>query len=376
MPAKRIILMYISEVSGHHSATLAVEKALKILSPHAETLNINAFNYTNPISEKIVNQLYMSIIKNVPHIWEYLYDNPDVAKKIEKFKNIVHKSNSPKLKKLFDQFKPDIVLCSQAFPCGMVADFKKTYNSSLPLVAVLTDYVPHSYWVYDTVDYYITPSEEITAHLIKKGVQPYKIKSLGIPVDPKFNERVHHNEVMSRLHLNQGIPTLLLMGGGHGLGPIKTIIKSLEKIKKDFQEIIVTGTNKKTYASLKRKVKKYRRNTVLLKFVNNIHELMAVSSIIITKPGGLTTAEALTKKLPMIIIRPLPGQELCNSAYLTQKRAAAKVDDPKDITPIIDDLLSSPEKLKQMSECAGRISKPNASFDIARLLLREARPYV
>ena len=83
---KRIILMYISEISGHHSATLAIEKTLKILQPDAEILNINAFSYTNPISEKIVNRLYMAVIKRTPQIWDYLYDNPTVVKKIENIK--------------------------------------------------------------------------------------------------------------------------------------------------------------------------------------------------------------------------------------------------------------------------------------------------
>ena len=80
MSAERIILMYISEVSGHHGATIAIEKAIKILSPDTEVLNINGFNYTNPISEKIINRLYMGIIKRTPQIWDYLYDNPSVAK--------------------------------------------------------------------------------------------------------------------------------------------------------------------------------------------------------------------------------------------------------------------------------------------------------
>src|SRR4030042_5622343 len=159
---KRIILMYISETSGHHSATLAIEKAIKALAPNTEIMNINAFNYTNPISEKIVNRLYMGVIKRTPKLWDYLYDNPRVVKKIENIKETIHKFNSPKLKKLFDKFNPDVVLSTQAFPCGMVADFKKTYGSDIPLIAVLTDYIPHSYWIYDMVNYYVTPSQEVT----------------------------------------------------------------------------------------------------------------------------------------------------------------------------------------------------------------------
>lgn len=366
---KRIILMYISEVSGHHSATLAIEKALKILQPDAEILNINTFNYTNPISEKIVNRLYMAVIKRTPQIWDYLYDNPSVVKKLENIKKTIHKFNSPKLKNLFDKFRPDAVICTQAFPCGMVADFKKTYNSDTALLAVLTDYIPHSYWVYDTVDYYITPSEEVSRRLIKKGVPADKIKSLGIPFDPIFNEDISKGEVMRKLNLNQGLPTLLIMGGGQGLGPIKTIIRSLEKVGKDFQELIVAGTNKKLYKSLKRKIKKYKKKILVFEYVDNINELMSIADIIITKPGGVTTSEALAKRIPMIIVKPIPGQEESNTVYLTDKGAAIKLDRPKDINLIIEDLLTDQRKLNHLCEASGRISKPNASIDIARFLL-------
>lgn len=369
MTRKRILLMYISEISGHHSATLAIEKALNLLEPQTEILNINAFHYTNPVSEKIINRLYMGMIKKTPGIWDYLYDNPWVVKNIEKIKETIHKLNSPKLKELFDEFKPNAIVCTQAFPCGMVADFKKTYNSDIPLIAVLTDYIPHSYWVYDTVNYYISPSDEVTERLLRKGVEPGKIKTLGIPFDPKFNEDTLRFKIMQKLKLDSRLPTLLIMGGGQGLGPMKTIVRSLEKVKLELQEIIVVGTNRKLYNFFKKRIKKYKKKVMLFDYVNNIDELMGVSDIIITKPGGITTAEAQAKKIPMIIVKPIPGQEASNARYLTEKGVAIKLDRAKDINFIIEDLLRNPIRLNQMREAISRISKPNASLDIAKLLL-------
>jgi processive 1,2-diacylglycerol beta-glucosyltransferase len=365
--------MYISEVSGHHSATLAIEKSIKILSPKTEVLNINAFNYTNPISEKIVNRIYLGLIKRTPGIWDYLYDNPNVVKKIQNLKESIHKVNSPKLKNLFDKFKPDAVLCTQAFPCGMVADFKKTYNSDLPLVAVLTDYAPHSYWIYEQVNYFITPSDDVSLRLMKKGVALKRIKPLGIPFDPKFNQPVEKNKVFQKFKLKPNQPTVLIMGGGQGLGPIKTIIKSLEKVNQGIQEIVIAGTNKKLFNSLQRKIKKYKKKIILLGFTDDIDELMAISDIIITKPGGVTTAEVLAKRLPMVIVKPIPGQEANNTSYLTQKQAAIKVDDPKETNLVVQDLLVNPDKLNRLRESSASISKPNASLDIAGLLLDLSR---
>lgn len=369
MPAKRIILMYISEVSGHRSATLAIEQAIKLIEPQAEVMNINTFKYTNPISEKIVNTVYMSIIKRAPKVWDYLYDNPSIVKKIEKMKDTIHKFNSPKLKNLFDSFNPDAVICTQAFPCGMVADYKKTFGSKLPLIAVLTDYVPHSYWIYEEVNYFITPSEEVRQRLMKKGVSADKIKIFGVPFDPKFNRQASKDELRRKLRFSAGIPTIMIMGGGQGLGPIKTIVKSLEKVKRDIQEIVIAGTNKRLFKSLSKKIKKYRKRIALFGFVKNINELMGMSDIIISKPGGVTTAEALAKRIPMIIVKPIPGQESNNTEFLTKKGAAIKIDVPKDTYLAVEEFLANPAKLRAMSECCARIAKPDASIDIARLTL-------
>jgi processive 1,2-diacylglycerol beta-glucosyltransferase len=367
--SKRIILMYISKVSGHRSAALAIEKALKIISNDTQVLSIDAFNYTNPISERIINYLYMHVVSKAPRIWDYLYDNPKVVRRLERFKNLVHRFNSPKLKKLFDEFQPDAIACTQAFPCGMVADFKKRYSSSIPLVAVLTDYVPHSFWIYDNIDFYISPSEEVTNRLIRKRVPSEKIKTLGIPFDPKFNQPVDKNSVMRKMELSLQIPTVLIMGGGHGLGPLKTIVDSLEKTRYPLQEIVVTGVNRRLYFCLKKRIKKYKKKIILLKFVDNINELMSISDIIITKPGGITTAEALTKRVPMLIIKPIPGQEANNTDYLTKNNAAIKVDDLKNINLEVEELLSNPQKLSLLRESSGSISKPNAASSIAELLL-------
>jgi len=369
MPAKRVILMYISEVSGHRSATLAIEKAIRQLEPKTEILNINAFNYTNPISEKVVNRIYMEVIKRTPKLWDYLYDNPEVVKALEKIKNNIHKSNSPKLKKLFDKFNPDIVVCTQAYPCGMVADYKKTYGVSLPLVAVLTDYIPHSYWVYDTVDYYITPSEDVSSRLEKKGVAPDKIRAYGIPFDHKFNQALNKEEIFNKLNLTPRKPAVLIMGGGQGLGPIKTIVKSLEKSRHDIQELIVTGTNKKLFRSLNRMIRRCKKDIHIFGFVQNIHELMAISKVIISKPGGVTTAEVLSMKLPMVIVKPIPGQEVNNTNFLTEKGAAIKVDEPEEVYRVIDGLLEDKARLEKLKLAAAGIAKPNASLDIARLIL-------
>ncbi|MBM3252586.1 MAG: hypothetical protein FJZ11_07420, partial [Candidatus Omnitrophica bacterium] len=243
MSVNKVLLMYISEVSGHHSATIAIEKALQVLKPDIITKNINSFNYTNPILEKIINKAYISVIKRKPEVWEYLYDNPKIVKSTRRIKEAIHRSNHKKLQALLDEFSPDCIVCSQAFPCGMVADYKKTYNLRTPLMAVLTDYAPHAYWLYDEIDYFIVANQESRQRLIREGIRQERIKILGIPIDQKFAKDVNKEKVAAGLGLDLTLPIILVMGGGQGLGPVKKIIKSFNKIKMYFQVIVICGTN-------------------------------------------------------------------------------------------------------------------------------------
>lgn len=361
--------MYISISSGHHRAALALEKALEIQDPSVEVLSINALNYTNPLVEKVINRTYMGIIKNRPEVWEYLYDNPKVFRNISKLRELTHKFNSGKLKVLLDDFKPAAIACTQAFPCGMVADYKSSFGLSIPLIGILTDCAPHSYWIFDSVDYYVVHSEMALTKLEENGILKDRIRIFGIPIDPKFANSLTADEIRTRLGIDKGIPTVLIMGGGQGLGPITEVVSSLNKISRQVQLLIVTGTNARLFAWLDRRRLKFKMKSFLFGYAPNIDELMTISTLIVTKPGGLTISEAMAKHLPMIIISPIPGQEAKNTEYLLKEGVAIKADFPRDVGVLTEALLNQPAKLERMRQNAKRIAKPNSALDIAKLIL-------
>ena len=222
--------MYISQVSGHRQSAVAISKSLKNLNSDCEIMSINGFGYTYPMMEKIVNTAYMGVIKRAPQIWEYLYDNPKVIKASAKWKEKIYKSSHKKLKALIEDFNPDVVICTQAFPCGMVADYKKTNGLSFKVVGVLTDFAPHMYWLHPGVDYYIVPSQEAKERYVKEGIAPDHIQVFGIPIRDKFAQDVDREHVAKKLGINLNVPTVLVMGGGQGLGPIKDAVKSMMPI--------------------------------------------------------------------------------------------------------------------------------------------------
>ena len=373
MAKKNILLLYISEDSGHHCASLSIERALHALNPDTETLNINSFNYTNPILERIINTTYMSVIKRTPEIWDYLYDNPKVMKSVHRLRDIIHRSNTGKLKALLDEFKPDGVICTQAFPCGLIADYKNTFNVDIPLIGVLTDYAPHSYWIFDKVDRYIVPSEATGRKLIDNGVDPDRVMPYGIPIDARFRNSPNKEEVFRKLSLEAGISTALIMGGTQGLGPIKELVTLLDRSGLPLQMIIACGTNKRLFRWLRARKRNFKKKTVILSFADNIDELMHISTVIVTKPGGITTAEALASSLPMLIVNPLPGQEAMNTRFLLNEGVAVRAQNPADVVIVLEELLYNKNKLKIMSDKAKSLSKPDSAETIARLMLEIAK---
>ncbi len=363
--------MYITRVSGHRQATLAIQQALKQLDPQLEAPTINGFGYTYPLLEKIINQAYMSVIKRTPKVWDYMYDNPKVVKNSQGIKNFLHKTSHEKIKRLFQRYHPDAVVCTQAFPCGMVADYKRAHNLKVKLIGVLTDFHPHSYWLNEGVDYYVVPCQETKDRFIKKGVPTDAIKVYGIPLRSKFAVQTDKKLIAQKMGLDPNLVTILVMGGGQGLGPIKKIVKSLIEIDMNIQIIVLAGVNKKIIAALNRFAKKTEKKVVIFEFVNNVDELMDLATLIITKPGGMTTAESLAKGLPMVIVNPIPGQEMRNTDFLLKNGIGMRIDDTNDIGEEVELLLKSPERLEEMRKAAQQNAKPFAAVDVAKLILNQ-----
>jgi len=348
---------------------MAIEGALKSIEPDTEIYSINSFNYTNPILEKVINRTYNSVIKRTPEVWEYLYDNPKVVKNTQRLKAMIHKYNSSKMQALLDDFKPDVIACTQAFPCGIVADYKATYNSKFSLVGVLTDFYPHSYWVYETIDKYVVASEDARTKLITNGVAPDKISVFGIPINMDFQNHPDVTNLKKNYGLTDDLKTVLIMGGSGGLGPIKRIIASLERVNTRVQALVLTGTNTRLHTHLRRIAPKLKNKIVPIGYTNDINRLMGIADMVVTKPGGLTVSEALAKGLPIIIINPIPGQEAKNTQFLLKEQAAIKADNEEELSILIENLCAMPSKLEVMKDAASRLGKSKSAFNIAKMML-------
>ena len=368
---RRILFLYLTKHSGHYAAAVAIDEMIRAMDGDIETMLLDSFSHANPVLSKVTLRTYLAVLKAAPEIWEFMYDNPEFKERTKKLRETLNRGNSRKLQQLLHDFAPDVIVCTQAFACGVIASWKRATGRRTPaLVGVLTDFVAHRYWADPEVDLYIAPSEDTRRNLIAQGVLPERVASHGIPTNQRFLDPIDRAAVIKKLGLKSDLPKILVMGGSLGLGPMKSVIRKLNKLPQPFDMIVVTGKNEELQEQLARKGPTLRHTTKIFGFVDNVNELMEICELIITKPGGITTAEALVKKLPMIIINPIPGQEAKNSEYLLSQNVAVEASDANDVMLYVDEFFRNPRKLWAMREAAAALGRPHSAEHAAREILK------
>ena len=370
MTGRRFLIMHVTPRSGHHRASQAIERTVRRLDPQAHVTSVDAFGYTSPLVRWAIWRSYLSLVRHQPDVWEYLYDNPEVHRRVERLRGLLHRYQAGKLRELLGQVRPDAIACTQAYPCGMVADYKKNYGLNVPLVGILTDYAPHLYWFHDTVDLYVVPSEQVKQRFVARGVAAHRVKVLGIPIDHDFAVESDGLEAARRYALDPSRPIILIMGGGAGFGHLREIVQGLDLLPHPCQFVVVTGTNRGLLAWMARR--RFRHRMVALGYVQDISKLMSLATLLISKPGGLTTSEALAKHVPLVIVNPIPGQEAYNARYLLAQGAAVQAGSAWTVRQTVRDLLDNPDRLAALRGRIAQLARPSAAMDITRLLFELA----
>jgi len=247
---------------------------------------------------------------------------------------------------------------------------KRRGNLDIPLISVITDFAVHSYWVHPEVDLYCVASEEAKRYLVHQGLPASKIVVTGIPISPTFLGHVARDQARAEFNLDPKAPTLLIMGGSQGLGPLQDMVDRLHG--DHYQCVVATGVNRDLYRALQKRYERDKRVRVL-GFTKQVNILMDAADLLVTKPGGLTSSEALAKGLPMIITNPIPGQEERNASYLLKHGVAEQADEPEEIARLVHTLLHHPTRLKRMVEKTRTVAKPYAAMEVARQIFGRIR---
>jgi processive 1,2-diacylglycerol beta-glucosyltransferase len=372
----RILIPTVTAGAGHLQAASAIEEAWRALRP-ADTLEkMDVLDFTPRLYKKIYVKGYLQLVKHAPEVYAMVFkktDNPARLKKLARLRRTFARITTQPFVKSILKFQPDAVICPHYLPLEILGGIKaKRRRGPAPLVVcVVTDFEAHALWMEPCVGLYCVATEETKARLIARGAPSEHVVVTGIPIAAKFAARPPVAALQRHYRLRQGITTLLVLGGGFGLGPVEEILSELDKVEKPVQTLVVCGRNEKLRKKLAAQPR--RQPTHLLGFADNMHELMAASDLILTKPGGLTTSESLALGKPLIILNPIPGQEAANSDFLLERGAAIKINRVEDLPFRLGQLIGA-QKLGDMARAAKHLGRPNAAQDICLAVLQRLAP--
>ena len=355
---------------GHTAAAGAVRTALAQIDPGIETQTVDSYKYAASVFSKVVADGYIGMVKTVPQVYSYIYDRAERATHVPHFQLFVSQNTAANLRKFVEERKPDLVVCTHAFPCGVMSEFKRQFDPTLPVVGIVTDFVVHPFWIYTNIDAYSVATPEMRAALMSRGVLPERILISGIPVDPRFAEpRLPPVALRAELDLPQDRRIVLIMGGGVGIGPLDKMMRALDRVEVPLAAAVIVGRNKR----LERRVIAAAEHTSyplrVFGFVNNVFDYMHASDVLLSKPGGLTSSEALAARIPMILVKPLPGQEERNTRYLVTRHAAVRARGEQQLGAAVTEVLTSPERRAQLSASIDALRHPDAALRVAERIV-------
>ena len=281
-----------------------------------------------------------------------------------------------KLLKLLREEQPDIVISAHPFSSQMCAYLKRKGKIDFPLATIMTDFAPHDQWLvgHENTEFFFVAHDKMRNYLISKGIDKNKVYALGIPISTRFTKEYNKEEILKEFNLNKNKKTILFFGGWNsGSAQTRTlnIFEALASYAENYQIVAISAKNQKLQEGFEQILKDNNLNNVtILDFTTKVPELMSVSDLVVAKPGGLTTSEALAMGLPMIIINPIAGQEEENAEFLEQKGVGIWIRKDDNIKEKLEKLLNDDTKLAKMKECTQTLANKNSSYDIVKVILK------
>jgi processive 1,2-diacylglycerol beta-glucosyltransferase len=344
----KVFIFTASTGAGHNLAAQSLKESLDETGYQTEVYD--AFKETNITLDRLITKGYQQMVVNVPKLYEQMYNQFNNMNHFQQgIFQVLTKVMNPDIVPLINSGKPDLIITTHPFVTNVLGTLKEHSAFDVPVLSIVTDYKIHTLYLKKMIDAYVVGSDYTKQTMVEKGVAAEIIYPYGIPIRQTFLTNNH----LERKEPTDVAGTILLMAGSLGTKQMEKAFSSLLKVKEKIRIIVVCGNNAKIERDIKNLYtweKPADKIVEIHGFVNNVSELMDESDAIISKPGGLTTTEAIVKNIPMIIPFYYPGQEEENADYLVDGGMAIKVDKIKDLTSMVDFLFENKYIIKRMSE--------------------------
>ena len=366
----RCLVLSVDIGAGHRSAAQALCAAVADLSPGSRHKIVEALDYLGPGAGTLAKELYFGVLEELPDLWGMLYQERGLLDFLKPVGEFFDDLRTAGLSPVVRSFAPDVVVAVHPIACGLAAALGRNGEVRCPTVAVLTDFDAHPAWIVRGLDLYLAPTRQVADDLESQGAPASRVEVTGIPLRAGFSQIRGRQVDPADLGLDRGRFTILLLGGGLGLGPIIETAEALSSLGGPLQLVLICGSNRE----LQREAQELsRRRGIRLHVcgrVDNIWDYISVADLAVGKPGGLTCAELLAAGLPLVALAPIPGQEQANCDALRGAGAALHAPGPGSARDAVARLLSSPDERERMRQAALRLGQPGSAREAAKILLR------
>ncbi|WP_047152934.1 MGDG synthase family glycosyltransferase [Aneurinibacillus tyrosinisolvens] len=347
LPKNRILILYSNYGEGHLQAARAIQEAAERKEGWQATL-LDMMECSHPWVHSISQPLFIKGVSSFPRLYGHLYkitkkqDTPYLVKQFLR-------TGLKRMKMWLDEVNPTMVISTFPFAAAAMSLMKAYGLTSIPTATLITDYCDHRSWIHPYTDRYFVGSRDVFNDLSEKWVSQDRIRITGIPVRPVFQRQYNVSSLKQQLGLRTDLPTLLVMGGGYGMIG-DGVYGALESMDKMLQVIIICGKNEKRRRNMEETFAHSKHHVLTKGYVYNIHEWMAASDLLLTKPGGSTISEALSMNLPMLLYQALPGQEQANADFLCRCRVAIEAKNNRELGYWLDSMISHPSLRTTMKQ--------------------------
>lgn len=367
----KVLILTVTAGGGHNATASALKEEFELMGADVDVLDM--YGAIGRPMKWLISKGYLISAERLKKIYAMFYRMFE-KRHANSYKasttRITNRLMSKNIRKYIEEYDPDAIVFTHVFCGGMLDVIKQKHHFRAKTFGIVTDFVMHPFWEEALrIDYIITANELMYPAAIHKGFLPSQIKPFGIPIKEKFTVSEDKSEARLKLGLNKDKRTVLFMGGSMGYGNVYKTVKHLDALEADIQIICVCGNNKKAKARIDGM--KTAKRILNFGYVDNIDLLMDASDCIVSKPGGLTTSEAMAKRLPMIIFNPIPGQEERNAEFLQNNGVAMKVSDTYSMAYAIFQFFYSERKAELMKEAIDLIRKPDATKDVCRFVMEK-----
>ncbi len=360
----KILVFTVTAGEGHNVTAAAIKASAEARGHECEVVDL--YRAVSPFMSYIFDKGYLLVSGKLNKLYGRCYRNMESRKSnsySRSFTRSFYGLCAKKTKKLLDKLAPDAIISTHTYASMIVDIVKQRYGLSAKFFSVETDFGMHP-CAEETLraDGLVVANEKLIPLALAKGFKEEQVLPIGISIREKFATSLSKAEARKALGLAEDVPTLLIMSGSMGHGNMQKTLRELDKLSLAMQIVVICGNNKKQ----KKKIDKesWQKQVFCLGFVNNIELYMDAADLIISKPGGLTTSEALAKRLPMLMCNHIEGQETRNVEFLLSCGAALAVGKGESLGSKVTEFFSHPSLAEQMRQSIEEIRKPNATADL------------